>query len=356
MADGEDITIEKRNRAGLITLNRPDALNALSLDMIRKREEALRSWISDPDIYGIVQQSAMDKIFSVGGDLRAIYEWKRQSAPELIAVFREEYQHNWHLNAFNKLTVSLIDGAVMGSGVGMTIYGTHLVAGENIRFAMPETAIGLFPDVGASYFLSKLPGRIGLYMGLTGYVADAADVYYLDIASHCVPKQHFDTICEAMIESDPIDPVLEDLHLDPGPSALTQRQQAIDRIFSAGSVEEILDALDRETGDHTDWAKETAQSLRQKAPLSLKVTFRLLENGASHGSLKNALETEFRIACRFVEAHDLFEGIRALLIDKDKAPKWQPDRLEDVTDGLVDSYFEGLGDGELQLTDTGDSP
>lgn len=351
MADGDEITLQKENRAGLITLNRPKALNAFTLDMIRKREEALKTWISDPHIYGVVQNSAVDNVFSVGGDLRAIYEWKQRDAPELIGVFREEYQQNWHLEIFKKPTVSLVDGLVMGGGVGMTIYGTHFVAGENTRFAMPETGIGFFPDVGASYFLSQLPGKLGLYMGLTGYVADAADLYFLDIATHVIANKHYDAIREAMIEADPVDDVLEELHDDPGPAALAQRQQVIDRIFSRNSVENILDALDRETGEHAEWAQETAETLRQKAPISLKVTFRLLQDRASNTSLKAALQTDFRLASRFIQDDNFFEGIRALLIDKDKAPKWQPARLEDITDDMVDRYFEGLGDEELELTD-----
>jgi len=349
----EDIRLEKNYRAGLITLSRRDALNALSLDMIRKREAALRSWIADPDIYAVVQESALDDIFCVGGDLRAIYDWKQQSAPELITVFREEYRHNWHLDKFNKPTVSLVNGTAMGSGVGMTIYGTHFVAGEKIRFAMPETAIGLFPDVGASYFLPRLPGKTGLYMGLTGYVADAADVYFLGIASHCVPSRYFGDIRAALIEAEPVDLLLEPLHRDPGSSPLAKHLDVINRVFSAPSVEDVLDALDRETGTFAEWARETARTLRQKAPMSLKVTFRLLGggDGNSQRPLRDALGTEFRLACRFLESHDLFEGIRALIIDKDKTPKWRPDRLADITDEMVDRYFEPLGDGELELAD-----
>jgi enoyl-CoA hydratase len=319
--------------------------------MIATLETCLLNWASTARVYGIVLDAVPGRGFCGGGDIRALVTGLDENMEAARQFFRDEYQHNWTLERFTKPHISLIDGIVMGGGVGISLYGTHRVAGENMVFAMPETGIGFFPDIGAGYFLSRFPGKTGLYLGLTGLSIGRADAYYLGVATHCINAPEFDKIRYAIIEGDPIDPVLDDLHRDPGESRLAELRSAIDRIFSAGRVEDILKGLDAETGAHAEWARETAATIRQRAPLSLKVAFQLIQEGASKQTLKEELKTEFRLVWRFLEGPDLREGVRAALIDKDKAPKWQPARLEDVTDEMVDACFAPLGDKELELDD-----
>ncbi|MCG8562358.1 MAG: enoyl-CoA hydratase/isomerase family protein [Hyphomicrobiales bacterium] len=351
MTGRPDIVLEKKGRCGFITFDRDRALNALTYDMIAQMEEHYQTWIRDPDIYGVIMQSTDPRAFCSGGDLKALYEWRQADALETaLKLYGTEYQHNWSLERFSKPNVALIDGIVMGGGVGACFYGTHRVVTEKVRFAMPEVAIGFFPDVGATYFLPRFPGKCGLYLGLTGRTVGQADAFYLGFATHCVPANAFDAIRQAMIEAEPIDTVLEGLHRDPGESWLQQNQAAIDRLFSGRSVEEILAALDAESGALADWAKETAAEIRKKSPFSLKVAFRQVEVGADM-TLDEALKLEFRIARRFISGDEFYEGIRAAIIDKDNAPRWNPATLDAVGDDRVSAVFAPLEGGELDLVD-----
>lgn len=345
MSNNKDILLEKRGRCGLVTLNRPRALNALSYAMIARIEEHMIEWAGDADVYGVVLEAASGPAFCSGGDLKALYAWRQAGkTAEILENYASEYQHNWTLDRFTKPHVSLMDGFVFGGGVGISLYGTHKVAGENYRFAMPEAAIGFFPDVGASYFLSRMPGQIGLYLALTGNQIDRADAYELGLLTHCIAADEFNAIRAAMCEADPIDPVLDGRHVDPGPSALLRMAEVIDRHFSAGSVEEILGSLESATGQQAEWARETARIMRKHSPLSLKVAYRQMRRGGSP-SLEEALELEGRIARHFLTGEEVYEGIRALLIDKDKSPKWPSASLEDVSPEMVEACFAPAREG-----------
>ncbi|MFP4538897.1 MAG: enoyl-CoA hydratase/isomerase family protein [Dichotomicrobium sp.] len=347
-----EVICTEDNRAGIIVLNRPKALNALSRDMIGEMEAHFHAWAKNPHIYGVIQRARGDGAFCAGGDVKAIYAQRGTDPAAGARFYREEYQHNWTLQRFIKPTVSLMNGIVMGGGVGISVHGTHRVAAEGYKLAMPETAIGLFPDIGASYFLPRLPGRTGLYLGLTGAVVGPADGYRLGLATHCISADRFDEIQDAMREAEPIDPVLDDLHVDPGAGELDPLRPAIDRCFAPGSIEDILARLTAESGDTAQWAQETAQTLRACSPTSLKLALRLYEEGARANSLKDSLKLEFRCAVRCLEAHDHYEGVRAKMIDKDNDPHWQPARLEDVTAAMIESYLAPLEDiPELDLTD-----
>jgi enoyl-CoA hydratase len=347
-----DVMFREEGRAGFITLNRQHALNALTHDMIRQMNRHYLRWAGAPRIYGVVLEAAPGRAFCVGGDIRTLVDSaaSEETLGEADAFFRDEYQHNWTLERFIKPNVALIDGPVMGGGVGISIFGTHRVAGENFRFAMPETTIGFFPDIGGGWFMSRFPGETGLYLALTGRTVARADAFYLGVATHCVPAAEFGKIRAAMVESDPIDPVLEALHRHPGHSEVERLRPVIDAVFSAASVEEILSRLDAETGTHADWARETAALIRRNAPLSLKVTFRQLRQGRQAATLKEALITDFRLASRFVASRDFREGVRAALVDKDRAPLWQPATLADVTHADVDACFAPVP-VELELKD-----
>jgi enoyl-CoA hydratase len=345
-----DVLLTERGRAGFISLNRPKALNALNLSMVRALEPFYHKCAKAPHIYGIVLEGR-GRAFCAGGDIRSIYELGRAQPEEALRFYAEEYQHNWTLESFTKPNVALIDGIIMGGGIGVSLYGTHRVAGESTRFAMPETSIGFFPDIGGGWFLPRMPGKTGLYLGLTGNSIGQADAYYVGAATHCIHSSGFGTIKAAMIEADPIDPVLDSLHDLPPGGHLDELREAIDRCFSAPSVEGILERLGEETGDHADWARQTRSRLLACAPLGLKTTFEQIRRGEDYASLKEALTAEYRLTTRFLAMPDLYEGVRAAIIDRNSPPQWQPASLAEVSDEFVQSLFEPLPDGDLELKD-----
>lgn len=340
MSDNPDISLEKNGRSGIVTLNRPKALNAVSYDMIARMEEHYIEWAGDPDIYGIVLKSADPRAFCSGGDIKALYEMRKSGQlDKILELYTLEYQHNWTLDRFIKPHVSLMDGYVFGGGVGVSLYGTHKVAGEKYRFAMPEAGIGFFPDIGATHFLPELPGQIGLYLALTGEQIGRTDAYALGLLTHCIDSSEFPAICNAMTEADPIDPVLDSRHVNPGPSPLLAMQPVIDRHFSLGSVEEILASLDDAAPENKDWAAKTAQQMRANAPFSLKIAFHQMRN-TGQPTLEEALRLDAHIAYRFLTGEDFYEGVRALLIDKDGNPQWSPASLDQINDNQVAEWFE----------------
>jgi enoyl-CoA hydratase len=259
-----------------------------------------------------------------------------------------EYALNWLHECFSKPTISLIDGPVMGSGVGISLFGTHRVAGEKYRFAMPETAIGLFPDVGAAWPLSRMPDSIGMYLGLTGRSIGQADAYALGLLTHCIPASRFEEIKAAFADTWPVDTVLDNLQVDPGPGELVPYAAHIAYCFSAPTVEEIVARLGLVGGKARDWAEGVIADLRARSPISLKVTQRHIRDARAL-DLRQTLSVDYRLACRFLDGHDFYEGVRAALIDKDGTPQWQPARLEEVTNAVVEDYFVTLGPDELAL-------
>jgi enoyl-CoA hydratase len=346
----DGIIIALDGRAGLVQLNRPKALNAVTSEMIAGLEAFYHRCAKDPHIYGIVMEAA-GKAFSAGGDIRTIRDWIQNDLPRADRFYAEEYQHNWSLQCFRKPHVALMNGVVMGGGVGISIYGTHRVAGENMVFAMPETGIGFFPDIGGGWFLPRMPGMTGMYLGLTGHICARADAYYAGAATHCIPAAQFDTVKTAMTEGEPIDPILDGLHEHPGESFLEKHREPIDRIFSGSSVEGILKGLENEGGVWRDWAQNTLSVLAKKSPLALKVAFEQLRRGRNYKTLKEALIVEYRLATRMIQLPDFPEGIRAVIVDKDQSPKWQPPSLAGVSDASVQSLFEPLPGGDLNLVD-----
>ncbi|MGD9866824.1 MAG: enoyl-CoA hydratase/isomerase family protein [Hyphomicrobiales bacterium] len=344
-----DLLLEKRDRLGLVTLNRPRALNALTYEMIERLERRYIDWAADPDIYAVVMRSGSPRAFCSGGDIRALYDWKQKGDMKaILALYGSEYQHNWSLDRFIKPHVPLIDGMVMGGGVGISLFGTHRVAGPGYSFAMPEAGIGFFPDVGATWFLPRLAGETGTYLALTGRRVGRADAYRLGLITHCIAPGHYDAIVAALSDAEPVDPLLDGFHADPGEGELEAVQDVIDRCFAAPSVEEVLARLESESGAHEEWARSTAADIRSKSPTSLKVAFRQMRIGPNL-SLKEALKLDFCLARRFLEGTDFYEGVRALLIDKDNRPVWSPARLEDVSDARIDALFAPLSEGGLEL-------
>jgi enoyl-CoA hydratase len=343
-----DILIGTDGAAGLVTLNRPAALNALTTTMRAAIAEAFPRWARDPQIYAVVIASASERAFCAGGDVKETTQWGRSRKAEAVKSLAAEYALNWLLECFTKPTVSLIDGVVIGSGVGISLYGTHRVAGERYRFAMPETGIGLFPDDGVSWAFARMPDEVGMYLALTGRAIGRADAYHLGLVTHCIPAARFGEISAALGAADTVDPLLDDRHQDPGPGELEALRGAIARCFAADTVEGIVERLRAEQGSSATWAEGVLDDLSRRSPTSLKITHRHVRS-ARKLDLRETLGQDFRLGCRCLDGHDFYEGVRALLIDRDQAPKWQPARLEDVSEATVDAYFAPLGAQELQL-------
>jgi enoyl-CoA hydratase len=349
----EEITFARAGLAAVATFTRPQALNALTFAMIRAYAPTLAEWAKDPSVRQIVQIGAGGKAFCAGGDVRAVWEAglaaKRggKADPLTRDFFFEEYRLNRRLARFPKPVVSLIDGICMGGGVGLSVHGRYRVVTEKTLFAMPETAIGLFPDVGGAYFLPRLPGRLGVFLGLTGERLKAADLLHLGIATHYVESAKLADLATALA-SEAAEAVLLRFHSDPGQAPIRAHAAQIDACFAPSTVEGILASLD---SDGSEWAAKLAARMRKMSPTSLKISLAQLAKGPSL-SIEDALRMEFRMVMRCMAADDFYEGIRAVLIDKDHAPKWAPATLGEVSDAAVARYFAPLADGgELTFVD-----
>jgi len=363
MSDSDDILFGREGGVGTVTLNRPQALNAFTLGMYRRFDPVLREWADDPGVHAVVIRGAGERAFCAGGDVRAIAEAGRGIAgdPALTSVFfSEEYQLIRRIHRFAKPYLAIIDGITMGGGAGVSVNGAWRIATERTMLAMPETGIGLFPDVGATRFLNLAPGHVGRYLALTGARLGPADSLYCGFATHFVPRERVRELVEALgnmgwrvgEEHVQIDGALAAVTGDPGtPPPLAAHRAAIDRCFAPESVEAVLDALALEAesgGADGEWAMQTRAALLTKSPTSLKVTLRQLTLGEGY-DIEAALALEYRLTQHFMAGHDFYEGVRAALIDKDQCPRWHPATLAEVTDSMVDGYFAPLGPGELRF-------
>jgi len=348
IGSGEDeILFHHQDHAGIITLNRPRALNALNLNMVRRMDRQLRDWADDGAVRHVIIQATPGRAFCAGGDIRAIYDWKKENNPDLLAFYYEEYRLNHMIKRYAKPYIALIDGIVMGGGVGLSVHGQARIIGNNALFAMPETGIGFFPDVGGSYFLPRCPGQSGFYLGLTGARIKSADMLWAGIATHHVSSDVLSGLCDRLAAAENVDGVIASL----GKSAhqkseLSDVSGEIDDVFSRLTMAEILAALD---ASGSEFAQNTAKTLAAKAPASLCVVLRQLREGGDL-SFEDCMAMEYRLVSRFVDEHDLFEGIRAVVVEKDGAPKWRPGNLGAVTAAMVDSYFAPL-ENELVFGD-----
>jgi enoyl-CoA hydratase len=347
-----DILFERRGEAGVVTLNRPHALNAVSLAMVRALTRQLVEWEADPAVTRVIVVSNDTRAFSAGGDLRALYDLGRAGRyEEMLAFFREEYVLNTYIKRYPKPYVALIDGIVMGGGVGISVHGSHRIAGDKFRFAMPEVGIGFFPDVGATFFLPRLAARIGTYCALTGERLDAADAVAAGVATQRVSSAQFPELIEALCRAGPLDLALAAHAQDAGRGRVAARRTAIETLFKGERLEDILaalDAADTAGGADAAFASATAALIRTKSPTSLKIAWAQMGRGSAL-EFAECMRTEFRIVSRVVREHDFYEGIRAVIIDKDQAPHWQPPRLAAVSAAEVERHFAPLP-SELQLS------
>jgi enoyl-CoA hydratase len=327
-------------------LNRPQALNALTHAMVVAMKAQLDAWASDSEVACVVVVGAGERAFCAGGDIRALAQSGRTGTSYALDFWRDEYILNAAIKHYPKPYLALIHGICMGGGLGISVHGTCRVADETTHVAMPETGIGFFPDVGGSYFLSRCPGEIGMYLALTGARLKAADAMYAGIATHLVRAETGASLVDALANGRNPAELLCEIEVWPVREApLAEQRVTIDNIFCLASVEQILERLDDE-GDA--WTAATAATIRSKSPTSLKVTFRAQREGKTL-SFDDCMRMEFRISSRVLAGHNFIEGVRVLLVDKGAAAKWRPASLGEVRDDVVDSYFAPLGERELPL-------
>jgi len=349
-----DILTTSANGLGRITLNRPQALHALNTAMCAAMIDALLAWRDDASVNAVLLDHAPGtRGFCAGGDIRMIAESGAGDGAEARAFFHTEYRLNHLLFHYPKPIVALIDGVTMGGGVGISMPARFRIATENTTYAMPETGIGLFPDVGGGWYLPRKPGQIGMWLALTGARLKAADCLIAGVATHYVEASKLDALKQALAEPPPPrgagagDLAQTTAHFasDAGaPRELTPENiERISRMFDLDSVESILAALDAEP---SDWCKVQAATLRTKSPQALKVTFRQMREGAAMASFTDEMRSEYRLASRVCARHDFQEGVRALIVDKDNTPRWRPATLDGVSDELLDDLFAPLPDGE----------
>jgi enoyl-CoA hydratase len=352
MSEDQEILFEVKGAIGLVTLNRPKALNALTHEMCLALNAKLQKWEKDDRVKAVLIEGAGEKAFCAGGDIVKLYNEGKSGGDYPYHFYRDEYLLNTRIKHFPKPYIALIDGIVMGGGVGVSVHGSHRIATERTLFAMPESGIGLFPDVGGTYFLPRLEGELGMYLGLTGARLKTADSVYAGIAHQFIPTEKLLALKEALAAHEfagdakaEVDTILADFATDPGAAPIAETLPAINRHFSKESVPAIIESLQAE-GDSDAFAVKTAESLLSKSPTSMKLTYQQLRRGAKL-DFDDCMRQEFRMVNRVIAGVDFYEGTRAVVIDKDQSPKWTPATLDEVSDVEIEAYFAPLPDGEL---------
>ncbi|MER7761087.1 enoyl-CoA hydratase/isomerase family protein [Streptomyces sp. NPDC097619] len=343
--DEEHVLLRTEGRAAYLTLDRPRALNALTHPMVLRLERALRAWAEDPAVEVVVLSGAGERGLCAGGDIRAIHADARAGGTASAAFWRDEYRLNALIARYPKPYVALMDGIVMGGGVGVSAHGSVRVVTERSRVAMPETGIGFVPDVGGTYLLALAPGELGTHLALTGAPVGAADALLCGLADHFVPSADLPALAAELAEY-PVRSVLERYVRQPPPGELAAARPWIDHGYAGDDAEEIVDRL-LSAGEPA--AKAAADTLLGKSPTAVKVTLEALRRARRLGPLERVLEQEYRVSCAALASPDLVEGIRAQVIDKDRAPRWSPARLAEVDAADVDRWFAPRGADELRL-------
>jgi enoyl-CoA hydratase len=351
MQNEPEILFDRKGVAGIVTLNRPGALNALTHNMVRLLAAKLTDWKNDAAVTRVVIRANGERAFSAGGDLREVTEWGRTGRYAGALVFwREEYLLNAAIKRYPKPYVALIDGIAMGGGVGVSVHGSHRVAGDRFQFAMPEVGIGFFPYVGATWFLPRLKGEIGTYCALTGERLKTADGVAAGVASHHVRSARLTELTEALCGDVSVDAILAAFAEPAADGEVMKRRPVIDGLFAGASIENILAALEREAkagGTDAEWAAKTAATIRAKSPISLRIALEQMRRGKDW-PFEECMKAEFRIVSRIIREHDFYEGVRAVIVDKDNQPRWQPATLDEVTASMVEAHFAPLAE-ELPL-------
>ena len=351
----DQIIARKVGQLGRITLNRPKALNALTLDMVHAMIAALQVWKDDDDVQAVLVDAEGEKGFCAGGDILMLHNSGKAGGEDAWRFWHDEYQLNTLIQTYPKPYIALIDGITMGGGVGISVHGSHRVAGDKTTFAMPETGIGFHPDVGGAYFLPRLPGEIGMWMGLTGARLKAPDCVATGLATHYCPSTQQAALIEALegadlaADDDKLEDVLEAHSGDPGTSDIAVVRGLIDAAFAGNDVPEMISRMEA-AGD--DWSAKQVKIMRTKSPTAMVLTAKCLRRGGEL-SFEDVMRQDLRVSMRCLEGTDFYEGVRAVIIDKDNAPNWSPSDISDVDSGALDAYFEPLPD-DKELTFLGE--
>jgi enoyl-CoA hydratase len=350
-----DLIARREGFAGIIRLNRPKAINAVTLEMFRDIDKALDAFEADPAIAVIVLEGAGERGLCAGGDIRALWENSKVQGDLGAILWREEYILNARIKKLPKPYVAFMDGIVMGGGVGLSAHSSHRVVTERTKLAMPEVGLGFFPDVGGTYLLSRSPGEIGTYFGLTGTTMNGPDAVYARFADAVVPSAKLPDLREVLTKvrpgtmSDEVRALIAGFATGEKAGPVAAKQAEIDRLFGHDRMEDIVAAL---KGDGSELALAALKTLAEKSPRGMVVTLKLLRLARKASSLEECLVREYRAALEVFRSDDFREGIRAAVIDKDRNPKWSPPRIEDVTTEMVAPYFAGLGADELKFAST----
>lgn len=341
----DELLVSRTGRLGRICLNRPKALNSLTLEMVRSFAASLDEFGADPDIVAVLVTGAGDRGLCAGGDIRALYDLRDTDKDYYKVFWREEYQLNARIGSFPKVFVVIMDGVVMGGGVGISAHGNRRVVTERTRIAMPETGIGFIPDVGGTWLLTR-NGGAGIYMALSGAPVLAADAIHVGMADMVINSEslaRLERSLGSIREAGDVDAILQAYESKAGEGVLETNKALLDQAMARGSVEEIIAALQ---SHGARFGVDAAAEIRRKSPTSLKVTHALLMRAVAADRLETCLTNEFRAACSLLDSHDLYEGIRAAIIDKDRTPHWSPATLEDVEKAAVTRILRGSGDPE----------
>lgn len=342
----DELIIERRGRLGVITLNRPKAINALTFPMVTGIRDQLLAWQDDDAVQTVLIRGAGDRGLCAGGDVVSVYHAVQAGEfDQAEEFFATEYAMNDLIGRYPKPVVAFQDGIVLGGGVGVSGHASHRVATERTRWGMPETGIGFVPDVGGTYLISRLDAGLGLHLGMTGTHITGADVMALGLSTHHVSSESLEEIAAAL-ESEEPDAVLERFATAPGDSPLLAGRDWIEEAYAAESPAEVIARLKARPEQE---AQKAAATLERLSPTAVSVTFAAVHRAAAEDSLAAVLRTEYRITCAHLRGHDFPEGIRALLVDKDKAPQWEPDRLDQVTEDSVQACFAVPASGDLRL-------
>ncbi len=347
-----DVVARREGSAGIIRLNRPKAINAVTLEMFRDIDKALDAFEADPEVAVIVLEGAGERGLCAGGDIRALWESSKVKGDLGKILWREEYILNARIAKFPKPYVAFMDGIVMGGGVGLSAHGAHRVVTERTRLAMPEVGLGFFPDVGGTFLLSRAPGEIGSYFGLTGQTMNGPDAIHARFADAVVPSSKLPALREALTKVRPgttsaeIKTLIDGFATGESAGPVAAMQSRIDGWFAHDRMEDVVAALGR---DGSELAQSTLKTLGEKSPRGMVVTLKLLRLARASSSLEECLVREYRAALEVFASDDFREGVRAAVIDKDRSPKWSPPRIEDVTPEMVAPYFAEIGADELKF-------
>ena len=341
-----DLVVRKTGKSGHVTLNRPQALNALTHPMCLELERAMQDWAQDDSIGLLLIDAVGEKAFCAGGDIVSIYnEGKSGQVENALQFWRDEYRLNHSISTYSKPYVAIMDGIVMGGGVGISAHGSHRVVTERTMFAMPECAIGLLPDVGGTHLLGKMPGACGEYAGLTGARLSGADCIYAGLADYFVSSDKLESLKAALLETGDV-AVLQEFATMPEGSALEENRTVIDESFAMIDVAKIIQSLE---ANQSDFAKAALKGIMRGAPLCLKITLAAIHTARESGTLEAALRNEYRIVSTCLQDGELIEGIRAAVIDKDRTPKWKYPTLESVPQDMVDRLYQPAVDGDFTI-------